>query len=158
MARFDRFDIVEAWYVWLQLHHCGIVSDKIVEMPDGTTKQVPNRDDPNWWFSYNRLSFLPSKLQFRARPNLRVETLEENAFEIYQALCDRLAKQDGSDSCADDGLVLITENGEQLEVTMPQAIYLRERGIIYFCPEDGQFHINVDKSFDDVDKALEEYG
>lgn len=75
-STFDRFDIVEAWYVWLCSHHCGIVHD-------------PPRSHPNWWHSYNRLSFMESKLHFKPAPNLGEETLTDNAKEIYDDLCRR---------------------------------------------------------------------
>ena len=75
-STFDRFDIVEAWYVWLCAHHVGIVSD-------------PPRSHPNWWQSYNRLSFMESKLRFRPAPNLSLETLSENSRGVYDDLCRR---------------------------------------------------------------------
>jgi hypothetical protein len=83
-AEFNRFDIVEAWYLWLCSHHCGIVHD-------------PPRSHRDWWCSYNRLSFLESKLHFKPAPNLSLETLTDNAREIYDDLCRRL----GSCDCLD---------------------------------------------------------
>ncbi len=76
---FDRFDIVEAYYVWLADHHCGVV----------------HADSSKYWCSYNRLSLIPSKLKFKPRPNLSKETLTENGREIYDALCRR----DGTCDC-----------------------------------------------------------
>lgn len=76
MATLDRYDVVEAWYVWLCSHHCGIVHD-------------PPRSYPDWWMSYNRLSFMETKLHFKPRLNLSEETLSENAKEIYDNLCRR---------------------------------------------------------------------
>ena len=69
-----RFDIVEAYYVWLCSHHCGIVS---------------GRDHPDWWQSYNRLSMMPTKLDFKPAHNLKYETLSEQGREIHDGLCRR---------------------------------------------------------------------
>ena len=74
MAAFDRFDIVEAHYIWLILHHVGIVA---------------GRADPEWWCSYNRLSTIDARLRFRPAANLSLETLTENGREIYDGLCQR---------------------------------------------------------------------
>ncbi len=82
MPTFDRFDIVEAWYVWLITHHCGVVSGSI--------------DDPRgkrhgaYWQSYNRLSWMEKDLNFKPRGDLDVDTLTENGREIYDNLCRRL--------------------------------------------------------------------
>jgi hypothetical protein len=81
MLYFDRFDIVEAYYVWLSLHHCGIVG--------GTVDDPKGRRHPDYWRSYNRLSWLPVTLGFKPRPNLAPETLSENGQEIYRGLCER---------------------------------------------------------------------
>lgn len=75
-ASYDRFDIVEAWYAWLSDHHVGIVPD-------------PPRSHPNWWQSYNRFSFMETKLSFKPRPNLSEETLTENERLIYDDICRR---------------------------------------------------------------------
>ena len=75
-AEFNRFDVVEAWYLWLCCHHCGIVHD-------------PPRSHPNWWQSYNRLSFMESKLHFKPRSDLSEETLTDNERLIYDDLCRR---------------------------------------------------------------------
>lgn len=74
MPEFNRFDVVEAWYVWLCLHHDG--------------KGYP-RSDPRWWSSYGRLSTMESRLHFRPPANLDYETLSENSKEIYRAICRR---------------------------------------------------------------------
>lgn len=70
----EHFDIVEAWFVWLCGHHCGIVS---------------GRDHKNWWMSYNRLSTEFNKLKFKPAPNLSYETMSEESREIYDNLCRR---------------------------------------------------------------------
>ena len=62
---FDRFDIAEAWY--LALSHCH----------GGQSSQT-----------YERLCKLSRS--FRPRPSLSVETLSENAREIYEAACVRM--------------------------------------------------------------------
>jgi hypothetical protein len=69
-----RFDIVEAWYVWLCSHHCGIVS---------------GRGHPDWWMSYNRLSFIPTQFHFKPASDLQYETLSEIGKEIHNNLCRR---------------------------------------------------------------------
>lgn len=74
MPTFDRFDIVEAWYVWLCLHHDG--------------KGYP-RQDPRYWSSYGRMSTMESRLSFKPRSDLDIETLTENAREIYDNICRR---------------------------------------------------------------------
>jgi hypothetical protein len=73
-AEFNRWDVVEAWFVWLCAHHCGVVHDK---------------SHKDWWFSYNRLSTMGARLKFRPAPNLTIETLTENAKVIYDNLCER---------------------------------------------------------------------
>ena len=62
---FDRFDIVEAYYLALAHCHSG-----------------------QWSREYARLSKLSR--YFRPRPSLSVETLSENAREIYDAACARM--------------------------------------------------------------------
>jgi len=74
MSYFDRFDIVEAWFVWLCHHHDG--------------KGYP-RNDPRYWASYGRCSTMEKRLGFKPRPDLEMETLTENGREIYDALCRR---------------------------------------------------------------------
>lgn len=71
---FDRFDIVEAWYLWLCHHHDG---------------KGYERSHPKWWSSYGRLSWMPSKLHYKPRSNLELESLNENEREIYNNLCRR---------------------------------------------------------------------
>jgi hypothetical protein len=61
MPNFDRFDIAEAYYVFFMDHHEGQGSDK-----------------------YRRLSKMSK--YFKPRPNLKYETLEENAKMIYDLL------------------------------------------------------------------------
>jgi hypothetical protein len=73
-AEFNRWDIVEAWFVWLCANHCGLVYSK---------------DDKNWWHSYNRLSMIGVKLRFKPAPTLGIETLTENSRVIYDNLCER---------------------------------------------------------------------
>ena len=71
---FDRFDIVEAWFVWLNSHHVGIVS---------------SRKDQHYWQSYNRLSMMEKRLGFKPGCGLCENTLSENGKEIYDAICRR---------------------------------------------------------------------
>lgn len=63
MPCFNRYDIVEAHYLFLAHYHEGAASAK-----------------------YRRLSNLPRRFRFRPRPNLSVETLTENGREIYEEL------------------------------------------------------------------------
>jgi hypothetical protein len=64
MSYFDRFDIVEAHYLFCSLYHNGMWSDE-----------------------YKRLCRITSKLKFIPRPNLcGFESLEENGKEIYADL------------------------------------------------------------------------
>ena len=65
MPYFDRFDIAEAYYLALSDCHGG-----------------------QWSREYERLCRLGCK--FRPRPSLSVETLSENAREIYDAACARM--------------------------------------------------------------------
>jgi hypothetical protein len=58
---FDRFDICEAWYLWLAHNHGG-----------------------QWSPEYERLSKLGE--WFKPRPSLELETLSDNAREIYDAI------------------------------------------------------------------------
>jgi hypothetical protein len=58
---FDRFDVVEAWYVWLSHNHDGMFSDR-----------------------YKRLSKIST--YFDPRPDLEYETLTENGKVIYNNL------------------------------------------------------------------------
>jgi len=69
-----RFDIIEAWYVWLCTHHNG---------------QGAHRGSPDWWCSYSNLSTMETRFRFRPRPNLRYETLSERGKEIHDNLCRR---------------------------------------------------------------------
>ena len=64
---FDRFDIVEAWYLALSHCHHGLMS-----------------------FSYLRLC----KLQkwFTPSPLLSVERLSENGLEIYENACEKILR------------------------------------------------------------------
>lgn len=62
---FDRFDVLEAWYLALSHCHSG-----------------------QWSRAYARLCKLQRK--FRPAHNLSVETLNENAREIYDAACTKL--------------------------------------------------------------------
>ena len=62
---FDRFDIAEAWYLALSDCHGG-----------------------QWSREYARLCKLSRS--FFPRRNLSVETLSDNAREIYRAACDRM--------------------------------------------------------------------
>jgi hypothetical protein len=62
---YDRFDIVEAWYLALMHCHRG-----------------------QWSREYARLSKLSRR--FRPSPLLRVEALSENARAIYVAACARM--------------------------------------------------------------------
>lgn len=61
----DRFDIIEAWYLALSHCHSGMMSKE-----------------------YKRLSKILS--YFRPACNLSVETLTENGKEIYESVCERL--------------------------------------------------------------------
>jgi hypothetical protein len=61
----DRWDIVEAWY--LALSHCH---------------------DGQWGEAYWRLCRMQE--YFRPSPLLSVESLSENGREIYEAACERL--------------------------------------------------------------------
>ena len=65
---FDRFDIVEAWYLALSHCHGG-----------------------QWSPEYARLSKITT--YFRPSPLLSVDTLSENAREIYETACGRLLKE-----------------------------------------------------------------
>ena len=65
MAYFARFDIAEAYYLALSHCHGG-----------------------QWSREYARLCKLART--FRPRPSLSVETLSENAREIYDAACARM--------------------------------------------------------------------
>lgn len=62
---FDRFDIVEAWYLALTHCHGGQWSDE-----------------------YRRLSRITQ--YFRPSPMLSVETLSENGQVIYEAACAKI--------------------------------------------------------------------
>lgn len=84
-ASFDRFDIVEAWYVWLCTHHCGVVASE---------KSSDGRGNPRWWQSYNRVSWMPKRLGFEPRPNLEYKTLTENGQLIHDDICRRLGTCD----------------------------------------------------------------
>lgn len=57
---FDRFDIVEAHYLYYSHYHEGQWSDK-----------------------YKRLCRILTKLRFKPRPNLSYHTLSENGQAIY---------------------------------------------------------------------------
>lgn len=61
----DRFDILEAWYLALAHCHSGQWSDE-----------------------YRRLCKMTR--HFKASPLLRVETLSDNAREIYEAACAKM--------------------------------------------------------------------
>ena len=63
----DRFDICEAWY--LALSHCH---------------------NGQWSNSYMRLCRLTRPGFFRPSPMLSVESLSENAREIYENACKKL--------------------------------------------------------------------
>jgi hypothetical protein len=65
MPYFDRFDIAEAWYLALAHCHGG-----------------------QWSREYVRLSKLSRS--FKPSPFLSVETLSENAREIYDNACARM--------------------------------------------------------------------
>lgn len=65
---FDRFDIVEAHYVFLSHYHEGGGSE-----------------------SYRRLSTMETRLRFRPRPDLSLDTLSENGRAIYARLVARHA-------------------------------------------------------------------
>lgn len=71
---FDRFDIVDAWYVWLSSHHDG---------------KDYRRSDSRWWSSYSRFSTMEKRLGYRPAPSLSYDTLNENALEIYRNICRR---------------------------------------------------------------------
>lgn len=62
---FDRFDIVEAWYLALADCHGG-----------------------QWSREYARLSRMSR--YFRPSPMLSVDTLSDNAREIYERACARM--------------------------------------------------------------------
>ena len=64
MSYFDRFDICSAWYLWLSENHEGQFSKE-----------------------YKRLSKLLS--YFKPSLMLSVETLEDNAKDIYMDICER---------------------------------------------------------------------
>ena len=64
---FDRFDIVEAWYLALAHCHSG-----------------------QWSNEYSRLSNITR--YFRPSPILSVDTLSENGREIYEAACNKLLR------------------------------------------------------------------
>lgn len=76
---FDRFDIVEAWFVWLITHHVGIVP--------GSVDDPRGKRHKDYWQSYNRLSWMEKDLDFK--PALDLDTLTENGREIYDNLCRR---------------------------------------------------------------------
>jgi len=63
MPHFDRYDIIEAYYLFLGHYHEGGGSRK-----------------------YQQLSTMETRLGFRPRPNLSVETLTENGHAIYEDL------------------------------------------------------------------------
>ena len=67
MARFDRFDICEGWYLALSECHGG-----------------------QWTREYRRLSMM--RRYFTPSPSLSVETLTENGRDIYDAVCRNLLK------------------------------------------------------------------
>lgn len=77
----DRFDIVEAYYIWLVLHHCGVVP--------GTKDDPRGKKHPQYWMSYNRLSWMPTDLNYRPSSGLSPETLTEDGQEVYRKLCKR---------------------------------------------------------------------
>lgn len=81
MPSFNRFDIIEAWYIWLSHHHVGVVR--------GTKDDPRGKKHPDYWQSYNRLSWIESDFKFTPRPSLEYETLEENGQEIYRGICRR---------------------------------------------------------------------
>jgi hypothetical protein len=61
---FDRFDICEAYYLYFSDYHTG-----------------------QWSREYERLSKMSR--YFKPSPNLSLETLSENAREIYDALVEK---------------------------------------------------------------------
>ncbi len=63
---FDRFDIVEAHYLYCSEYHSG-----------------------QWSDLYARLSKILTKLGFRPRPSLNYDTLSENAQTIYDNLVNK---------------------------------------------------------------------
>lgn len=65
---FDRFDIAAAWYLFLMEYHGGQGSK-----------------------SYSRLSKLSRS--FRPGPLFNADSLTENAWDIYQSLCDKAEKR-----------------------------------------------------------------
>jgi len=71
---FDRFDICEAYYLWLTLHHDG---------------KGYKKSDPRYWSSYGRLSTMQNALGYRPSALLAYETLTENGQAIYDNLCLR---------------------------------------------------------------------
>lgn len=64
---FDRFDIAEAWYLWLCDNHGG-----------------------QWSREYARLSKLTRN--FRPGPSLRYDTLTENGRAIYDNIGAKVAR------------------------------------------------------------------
>ena len=70
---FDRFDIVEAWYLALSHCHGG-----------------------QWSREYERLGRL--SLKFRPSPLLSVDTLNENARAIYDNACARMLNKEPSEA------------------------------------------------------------
>ena len=69
-----RFDIVEAWYIWLCTHHNG---------------KGAHRGDSDWWRSYANLSTIEDRFHFKPAANLSYETLTERGQEIHDNLCRR---------------------------------------------------------------------
>jgi len=68
---FDRFDIVEAWYLALSQWHGGQSSEE-----------------------YRRLSAMSR--YFRPSPFLSVDSLTDNGREIYEAACAKLESKAGA--------------------------------------------------------------
>lgn len=64
---FDRFDIVEAHYLYCMDYHMGQFSDL-----------------------YQRLCRIVTKLGYRPRPTLKYETLGKNAQMIYDRLAGKV--------------------------------------------------------------------
>lgn len=62
---FDRFDVCEAYYMFATLYHGG------------------------QWSEEYRIFGRLNRIKFRPRPNLSVETLDDNAREIFDALVAR---------------------------------------------------------------------
>ncbi len=71
---FNRFDVVEAYYAWLCLHHDG--------------RGYP-RQHPKYWSSYGRLSTMGIRLGYKPSTNLEPSNLTEEGKEIYNNLCRR---------------------------------------------------------------------